>query len=426
MLKNGRRAISAAAIISVLFSIILLSNPPEARASFGFAPKSLLKLYLSSDVIVLGEIGSENFLGPWDEERPGVSIKIKKNIQVLKIYKGPVDERFSFTCWESRSKDEVENFQAPAEAYLFERPLRSLWAPILSAGHRYIFFLEKDKDNGGYTLTDSVSGVWEIRTGDTPVMDDRLDELGAILQTKKRVYRRLAEWMVRLIEEPETRWDGVADLGESVYFPVFKTRIKNLPAGSPFEEWGNSPKIAAHLTDSHKARISAVLDRRLQEELISNKPFDPFDGSASLIILASYWDKLQFSGQVYALLQKTDKGDVNRVYILMKYIAHTVHDRELDGISFEYGKTHFEWVPANVGVTPEELGPAADSVPEPEKNPDGEVAAADQIETPAPAEGPDPSNTGKGVTLSERREKLLDGFILRFEYLTSHDLSPDN
>jgi hypothetical protein len=406
MLKNGRRAISAAAIIPVLFLIVLVSNPSEARASFGSISKSLLKLYLSSDLIVLGDIGSENFFGPLNQDRAESTIKIKKNIQVLKIYKGPAEENFSFTCWESRFNDEVENFQAPVEPSPFEGSLGYRYYAIRLTGHRYIFFLEKDKNTGVYTLADSFSGAWEIRPGDTSVVDDRLDELGVILQTKKRVYRRLAEWMVRLIEEPETRWDGVADLTESLYFPVFKGRIENLPAGSPFEEWGNSPKIAAHLTGPHKARISAVVDRQLQEDLVSNKPFDPFRDNISLISISANWDQLQFASQVYALLQKTDKGDRNRVYILMKYLAYTVRDGELQGIALEYGKTHFERDPGNGGVTPEN----------------------DAVEVlPAPAEDPRPAKTDQSkLSVSERRGQLLDRFISRFEYLISRNFSPDN
>ena len=477
MLKNGRRAISAAAIISVLFSITLLSNPPEAPASFGFTPRTLLELYLSSDVIVLGEIRSENFLGALDEDQAEYNIEIKKNIQVLKIYKGSAQERISFIRRESRSKDEVENFQAPVEPYTLEAPLRFLWSQVLSAGYRYVFFLEKDKDTGVYTITDSASGAWEIRPGDTPVIDDRLDELGAILLKKKRVYRRLAEWMVRLIEEPETRWDGVADIGES-FFPMvlFKRKIENLPAGSPFDEWGNSPKIAARLTDLHKARISAVLDRQLQDDLLSNKPYDPFDGGAALIFLASRWDKLQFSSQVYALLQKTDKGDENRVCILMKYIAHTVNDHELSGILREYGMTHFERDPGNAGdgirVTEkiadtevlkvfgngtgdlaerderETRDEAGDIIKQPgmettvirisgtqyfdpidmEKdveirtdNDQSEAASTVAIETP-----PQVPDQNKGLSLQEKRRKLLKRFIARFEYLMSRNFSPDN
>lgn len=478
MLKNGRRAISVAAIISVLFSIILLSNPPEARASFGFAPRTLLKLYLSSDVIVLAEVRSEKFLGPLDEDRPESYIEVKKNIQVLKIYKGSAEEGISFTCWESRSKDQVENFQAPVEPYTFEGSLRYFGAPIRSAGQRYVFFLDKDKNNGAYTLNDRISGAWEIRPGDAPVVDDRLDEFGAILRTKKRIYRRLAEWMVRLIEEPETRSDGVADLRES-FFPVspvvLRRTIGNLPAGSPFDEWGNSSKIAANLTDSHKARISAVLNRQLQDELISNKPFDPFDGSESLIILAGNWDKLQFSSQVYALLQKTDKGDENRVYILMKYLTYTILDRELQEITLEYGMMHFDRDPGNAGEGTQETEKTADTeVLKGFGNGTGDLAERDEGETPdevgdiikQPAETTvlrisqmqyfDPidkekdveirtdneqgeagpivatetriqlTDQNKGLSLKEKRRKLLERFLSRFEYLISRNFSPDN
>ena len=187
---------------------------------------------------MLGEIRSENFLEALDEEKAESNIKIKKNIQVLKIYKGSAQERISFIHRESRSMDEVENFQAPVEPYTLEGPLRFLWSQILSAGRRYVFFLEKDKDTGGYTITDSASGAWEIRPGDTSVIDDRLDELGAILLKKKRVYRRLAEWMVRLIEEPETRWDGVVDLSESFYSPIFQEKNRKFTGRFAFRRMG--------------------------------------------------------------------------------------------------------------------------------------------------------------------------------------------
>ena len=81
--------------------------------------------------------------------------------------------------------------------------------------------------------------------------------------------------------------------------------------------------------------------------------------------------------QVYALLLKTDKDDENRVYILMKYLAYTVMDHELQGISREYGMTHFDRDPGNAGEGVQETQKIADTeVSKGFGNDTGDLAAA--------------------------------------------------
>lgn len=413
MRLHSIRGISFIAIFSVALSILTLSVPREAPACIGPPPPTLLERYLMSDLVVLGEITSEKFL---EEPDPEASYpqKIIKNVRILKAYKGTPKGRISFVRTETRPAETDGAGAAPVSQRVF-RGMDLPRSSIMLPGNQYVLFLGKRLERE--TRTPYLYEAWEVTPEAPDVICDRLDELKAILDDKENTYEKLAEWMVRLIEEPETRDNGISDLSESFSPPWagidglnFRVKITDLPAGSPFDENGNSPEIAGHLTDSHKARISAVLDRLMRDD----RSIDPFD-IYRLITLVSNWDKVQLSSQFYAALKNTDKGDFGRINSLMTYLNLAVYDTRLRQIQSDYSNAAEGArpdTPESSGPTaPEEVATVEDNNAEPKEETKNDSFIAD------PAADSGKTDKGADLRADERREKLLSAFLTRFEYL---------
>lgn len=78
-----------------------------------------------------------------------------------------------------------------------------------------LFFLKKDAGSNSYYLADFQAGIKKLEAADLALFELRIEELGSITASKKGQLKKTTEWLMKLIEEPATRWDGAFTLSRS-------------------------------------------------------------------------------------------------------------------------------------------------------------------------------------------------------------------
>lgn len=452
-MQNYRRFFISALLIAVLVGSFLLPlNTKPAYACPAEPAPTLLELYMGSDLVVVADVISEEIVGKEEGADTGDWAEIKKNVDVVTVYKGtpPDDLAFNRSEYSTPVMDE-----SGAETGAKER-----WNALLP-GNRYMLFLQKDKDSGEYQLAPSFSSFRKIEAANEKLYDQRLNELASILKAKKGQLPALTEWLVRLIEESETLYDGTADIRYSfqgLHYQGDEEATDEERAPFALTEYAsvNLPDIAESLTGSQKQRISAVLDRQLQEALSAGDDADDSSIDYDLVNLVANWDLDQMTMRVNAMIQNSNPTDSKRINILMSFITYAVYDEELSTLSYSYRETadtenlddmevdETESEPEVVveTVTPVEpapvLPPAAEvtetvveTLPVEQLNTDATVNVAetepDEPETPAEAESEPPVDP---AATRLKREKLLTGLVRKFndryQYLLAKGFKTDD
>jgi hypothetical protein len=85
------------------------------------------------------------------------------------------------------------------------------------ADDKLLIFLKPRKGEEGYEMTDSTYGLKKLSDADLKVYLRLIDELALILQQEKPDPAQIVEWLVRCVEEPATRWEGLYELSSSNY-----------------------------------------------------------------------------------------------------------------------------------------------------------------------------------------------------------------
>jgi hypothetical protein len=224
-------------------------------------------------------------------------------------------------------------------------------------------------------------------------LEGHLERLAGIVQVEPLDHERLAGWLVELVEDPATRYDGVSDLNSS--FSRLNDENYEIETGQKVVEDEYRPKrqtaeIAKSLTSGQRSRISDVLHERLQDSLADGEPDyeELLIDDVDLIVLRRNWDKSSYSGYIYALLQSSDGSDAKAIAVLMKHLAYISDDSQLRNIHYQYACAIFEK--------------------------ETSLEETDRIEIEA-------APNKKRGSLKEKRTKLLDEFRARAEYLLARD-----
>jgi hypothetical protein len=310
-----------------------------------------------------------------------------------------------------------------------------------------MIFLQKDKDSGEYQLAPSFSSFRKIEAANERLYDQRLTELASIIKAGKGQLPALTEWLVRLVEEPETRYDGTADISYSFrgLHSEGADEEEQDEEKAPFvlSDYSsvNLPHIAESLTDSHKQRISAVLERQLQEALSAGDDDEDSSLDYDLVNLVANWDLDQMTMRVNAMIQNSDPSDSKRINILMSFITYAFYDEELSSLSYRYreaadaenteeldaeDETSDEAEPVVESEMPVETAPVVQPIPEitenavvtvpvEQMNTDAAVNVAETgsagPETPVKAE----NKTVPGPeAIRLKREKLMTALVRKF------------
>jgi hypothetical protein len=391
MPKYSRLFTSTALITFLFFSSLLLSNVEQAEACGGPLPQTLLELFLNSDLAVIADVTSEEIPKNDGEYESAIYSDVRKNLRLIKIYKGQHAENLSVTnseyFFQIKNEDGVNTGEIGRSGALLP-------------GNRYLLFLQKNKESGEYGLAPTGSAYRELDAADEDTYDRRLSDLAAILKTRKVQSTALAEWLVKLAEEPKTLYDGTTDLlrsVDSVYRLDAKTdpRDKETPFLLTKYSQVPSPEIAESLTDSQKQRISSILDTQVRDLLAGSQEEDGggYAPDYGLVRLVSAWDREQLTMRAYALLLNSDPAAANRVLVLMSLMVFAVDDNELYSIYERYESA------ASGEITEETEEPEQEAVEVP----------GNGTEEVSPAESKNVFNTDEAISEpAENAENAID------------------
>jgi hypothetical protein len=431
MPKRSRFFISAT-LVAVLFASLFVLSPVRTRACPDSPPETLLSLYLTSDLIVVAEITGEETGEALEDNEYYTSAEIYRSLKVSSTLKGkaPADLVFTQLNYQYKAKPFAdENAEYETEESDLYSPYGYRGYSELKVGERYLFFFVWDEEVEKYDLTDTMTGARKLSDYDLEVHKKRLRELQSIVKMKKNQIGAVTAWMVRLVEEPSTRWDGVLDLSNS--FDSFEYEKENDESADQTEEtrlgenfdWA---AIARNMTAAQKERLSNIAFGELQQDPLLMENYDYY-GLAGLV---RRWDKTRLAMYAFNALQGVDPADFEKIKARMQFIAQVTGDEKLAEIAEQY--------------------PAADDAPEieeensakkteentEENNPAIEVKyeqaaatgtkKAEQTNEQSPEKAVESSEAqtvfesqpeAKKLAPAEMRVKLFTDFVDRYQYL---------
>lgn len=337
MLKKSRLYFSAIVAAVVLASLLVTSNVKACEEP----PQTFLTLYMNSDLIVLAKYESNGEAKKTNEDEYGYSLETPRNLAISKVYKGRQDlENVSFIYFDyvpNPAKSDV-----PAEEYDSHESEGFFNVSKMKIGGEYLVFLKKNSETGEYGITDYVSGIREADKN-LSVYEKNMTELAEIAAAKKNQHAKLAEWMVKNIEDPLMRDDAISDLSESFYgmkYPEESGAGKNQGPFVVNEGYGiYTVGVAAKLTPAQMNRISAALYPMLQQAWFAEKPEYANYGIST--ILRSI-DKSKLALHAYNTMHSVSKDDVERKNVIMEFLTGAVEDETLSSIFYEYMDTEYK------------------------------------------------------------------------------------
>lgn len=157
-------------------------------------PPSLIKLYQESELIAIATVGKSKIAQTEEESR-----QMQTALTISSVLKGDARQRvIPLYHWVS---DETGNELKP--------------------GDRLLVFLDRrksddDKPIDGFEANDWSRSIRKLDDSGLSAYQQRIEELNSILANEPPNNSELIEWMVRCIENPATRWDGVYELGKNL------------------------------------------------------------------------------------------------------------------------------------------------------------------------------------------------------------------
>lgn len=350
MLRKSRLYFSVMCAALVLVSLLLTSSARACEEE----PQTLLSLYMNSDLVVLAKYESNGEAKKSFEDEYGYTLETGRNLSLTKIFKGQKDLKtvsFMFSEYHSnpnqtiQETDYEEEYNHESEDYFDVSKIK--------IGGEYLFFLSQNKETGEYNITDYVSGVKDL-TGKSELYEKNLNELGEIAAAKENQSALLTEWIVKSIENPETRNDSISDLAESFYGLTYQDEDPIYKDKGPFvvnDGYGiYTVGVAKNMTQAQKARVSAVLYPMLQEAWFAEKPQYANYGISAIL---GGINKSRLAVHAYNSLQSVSKDDVERKEMIMSFLTETVGDETLSKLYYDYSELEIKIGEAKKETTPE-------------------------------------------------------------------------
>jgi hypothetical protein len=331
MLRKSRLYFSAILSAFLLASLLLTANIKACEEE----PQTFLSLYMNSDLIVIARYDSESEPKKTDESEYGYSLETQRKLMFTKVFKGQQGlKSISFAYSQYVPNPNQNTSEAEEEIPEYEHPFD---LSKIKIGGEYLFFLTKDKETGAYSVTDYVSGVKETDKN-LSLYEKNLSALEQIAAAKENQYELLTEWIVKSIENKESREDGIGDLAESFNGLAYQEEDEKFKGKGPFvvvpeDGYGvYTVGVARHLTESQKERVSAVLYPMLQEAWFAEKPEYANYGIAAIL---GGIDKPRLALYTYSAMQSVGKNDVERRRIIGDFLTSAVGDEGFSNLYYE-------------------------------------------------------------------------------------------
>ncbi|MBS1788730.1 MAG: carboxypeptidase regulatory-like domain-containing protein [Acidobacteria bacterium] len=157
-------------------------------------PPSLLKLVQESELIAIATVGKSRVAQTEEESR-----QLQTALTISSVLKGDARQRvIPLYHWVSDATGDE-----------------------LKPGDQLLVFLDRrksddDKPIDGFEANDWSRSIRKLDDSALSAYQQRIEELNSILANEPPNNTELIEWMVRCIENPATRWDGVFELGKNL------------------------------------------------------------------------------------------------------------------------------------------------------------------------------------------------------------------
>ncbi len=425
--------LSTVLLASLCFSPLMIFGK-SAKSCPIPPPKTLLSLYLRSDVVVTATVKKEKDAEILSDDENGTQFSVKYTLQVSATFKGEKLPVISFYRNDYREKNPTSEEES---RFLGGYGYRGISKP--KVGEKYLFFLAKDSETNHLEFTDYRSGVRELNEDSSAVYEARLKELNTILNTKKNQLPQISEWLVKCAEEPATRWDGLFDLTRSFSRLSYEESNKEpiTDAEEPIVvdkdfDAGNYSENAKLLTDPQRQRLSGLFFNLVsqtlsQPELLEKDEYFYDSNTDYFANIVKNWDKPQFANYLFGILQSTNSSNKKQITYLMKHLNQIIDDEQLYSIFEKYDdsldKEDTETVKeeSDIEETAEEV-----------KNAEGNTEITNNaeqkiIEVDNRSVMPVSTEIVKSETqnYNQLREKLLQDYASRFQILVTQGFNTD-
>jgi hypothetical protein len=331
MLRKSRLYFSAIIAALALASLLMTANVKACEE----APLTFLSLYMNSDLIVIAKYESESEPQKANADEYGYSLESQRKLVFTKVYKGRADLKsvsFAYSQYVPNPNQNNSGAEEEMEEYEHEFDLSKI-----KIGGEYLFFLTRNKETGEYSVTDYVSGVKETDKN-LAFYEKNLSALEQIVSAKENQYELLTEWIVKSLENKESREDAIGDLAESFDGLTYRDEDEKFKGKGPFvyvEEDGYgvyTVGVAKHLTPSQKERISGVLYPMLQEAWFAEKPEY---ANYSISTILGGINKSRLAVYTYNAMQSVGKADFERRQTIGGFLVDTVGDEGFSNLNYE-------------------------------------------------------------------------------------------
>jgi len=316
----------------VLVSLLTTSNVKACEEE----PQTFLSLYMNSDLVVFAKYDSESEAKKANEDEYGYSLETSRKLVFTKIFKGNKDLKsisFAYSQYVSTPAPNPNNSESEQE----DVPEYDHFdVSKIKIGGEYLFFLTSNKETGEYSVTDYMSGVKDLDKK-LSFYEKNLNDLEQIASAKENQSELLTEWIVKSLENTESREDALGDLAESFYGLSYQDEDPAFKGKGPFvvneDGYGvYTVGVAKHLTAAQKERISAVLYPMLQEAWFAETPEY---ANYSISAILGGINKSRLAVYAYNSMRSVGKGDTERRRVIGEFLYEMSGDEVFSNLNNE-------------------------------------------------------------------------------------------
>lgn len=318
-----RSLLGFASIMLLLSASLVMPTDAHARRCDEEQPKSLLTLYRASTAIHIAKFDRTEDLAIKEDDENYAIIEVRHRFTVSSTLKGEPAKLVSVSDTEYRRKEngkiETTENTMDSEIEYSELHLESMAYGIgkIERGDQVMLFVRSGEAPNEIVLADYRGAVKKLSSQRMASYEKAINDLNGIFATEPASDQEIVDWMVRMVRDPLTRWEGTVDLLSAVQTKEsrqeFQDNIKDkLARGVKLEEWEqfdkDSPdhndayygpgviKYADLLNDSQKQEMLDVLidviSKSAKAETAEGKPAKAEsmpEGDLALLELASRW-----------------------------------------------------------------------------------------------------------------------------------------
>lgn len=215
MLKRGRTFIAGLLLNALFVSTMVLSGPAKAVACPDEPPATLLQLYKASDTIFVGRVGRTETGEFVKHEEDYKTATLKRHFDISRTLKGESkklfvleEETYIYENTEVTAGSETEHTEShDGSTEVDDDPGE------LKVGDSVLLFLKHDEEDSKKLLVAHYAdAIKKVTADESKNYEKRIRELNSIFGGTKVSDEKVVEWLVRLTEDPVTRWEGAFEL----------------------------------------------------------------------------------------------------------------------------------------------------------------------------------------------------------------------